>query len=220
MSKIQEEKPRRILAVYAHPDDAEIWAGGTLLAHKAHGDRIVVCILTHGDGPRAVEAQAGAAALGAELIQFPLPDRAVRDSEDAVGLVAEVMRRLRPTIVLTHWALDSHPDHEATWRITRGAILRGEAERTLQALYWSDTYNGAGLHGDFEPDCLVDVTPYWEAKIAALNAHVSQNPPHYVEMIGRQCGLHGARSGVRVAEGFRRAPFLGKGRRAGRLLAD
>jgi LmbE family N-acetylglucosaminyl deacetylase len=213
-----EQEPRTILAVYAHPDDAEIWAGGTLLAHQAHGDRIAVCVLTHGDGPRAAEARAGAAALGADMIQFALPDRAVRESEEAVSLVADVLRRLRPTIVLTHWALDSHPDHEATWRITRGAILHSEAERTLRALYWSDTYNGAGLYGTFEPDCLVDVTPYWEAKIAALGAHVSQNPPHYVEMIGRQCGLHGVRSGVPLAEGFRRAPFLGTGRRAGPLL--
>lgn len=216
----EQQGPRTILAVYAHPDDAEIWAGGTLLAHRAHGDRIVVCVLTHGDGPRAPEAAVGAAALGAELIQFALTDRAVRDSEEAVGLVTDVMQCISPGIVITHWAQDSHPDHEATWRITRGAILRSEAENTLQALYWSDTYNGAGLHGNFEPDCLVDVTPYWDDKIAALGAHMSQGPSFYVEMISRQCSLHGARSGVRFAEGFRRAPFIGRGRRASRLLED
>jgi LmbE family N-acetylglucosaminyl deacetylase len=214
------QQPRTVLAVYAHPDDAEIWAGGTLLAHRASGDRTVVCILTHGDSPRAAEARGGASTLGAELIQLTLPDRAVRDSAEAVSLVAEIMRRMRPTIVLTHWAEDSHPDHEATWRITRGAILQGEVESTLRALYWSDTYNGAGLHSDFEPDCLVDVSPYWPAKIAALGAHTSQQPAQYVAMISRQCSVHGARAGVPFAEGFRRVSFIGRGRRAERLLPD
>jgi LmbE family N-acetylglucosaminyl deacetylase len=206
--------------MYAHPDDAEIWAGGTLLAHKASGDRTVVCILTHGDGPRAAEARVAASTLGVELIQLTLPDRSVRDSAEAVSLVAEIMRRMRPTIVLTHWAQDSHPDHEATWRITRGAILRGDVENTVKALYWSDTYNSTGLYGTFEPDCLVDVTPHWPVKIAALGAHVSQQPSQYAAMISRQCSAHGARAGVRFAEGFRRVPFIGRGRRAERLLPE
>lgn len=205
---------RRILAVYAHPDDAEIWAGGTLLAHRAAGDHTAICVLTHADTHRASEAQRGAEALGAALHHFAFPDRALRADEATIAAVARVLRRERPQIVLTHWAGDSHPDHRATWSAVRAAILLAEAEGDVEALFWSDTYNGLGETALFQPDTLVDVTAQWDAKLAALAAHESQRPEQYVSMTGRQCSLHGARSGVAFAEGFARVPFIGRGRRA------
>jgi N-acetylglucosamine malate deacetylase 1 len=208
------QEGRRILAVYAHPDDAEIWAGGTLLAHRASGDNTAICVLTHADTHRAPEAQRGAEALGARLHHFAFPDRALRADAPTIASVAEALRGERPQIILTHWAEDSHPDHRATWEAVRAAILLAEAERDLEALFWSDTYNGAGETGLFHPNALVDVTAHWEAKLAALAAHVSQRPEQYVAMAGRQCSLHGARSGVAYAEGFLRVPFIGRGRHA------
>ncbi len=47
--------PGSVLAVMAHPDDAELWAGGTLALHAAH------------DAVRDAEARAGAEILGASL---------------------------------------------------------------------------------------------------------------------------------------------------------
>jgi LmbE family N-acetylglucosaminyl deacetylase len=205
---------RGILAIYAHPDDAEIWAGGTLLAHRAAGDRTAVCILTHGDSPRAAEAGEGAALLGATLHHFALPDRALRADAAAVEVVATVLRAERPNIVLTHWERDWHPDHVATWEIVRASIMLAEVENEVHGLFWSDTYNGVGARGIFEPDCLVDVSGVWDAKLAAIGAHRSQLSDDYAEMIGRQCGMHGVRGGVAYAEGFRRVPLFGRARRA------
>ncbi|HWE62637.1 MAG TPA: PIG-L deacetylase family protein, partial [Chloroflexota bacterium] len=176
-------KQRRILAVYAHPDDAEIWAGGTLLAHRAAGDRLALCVLTHGEGPRANEAMSGAATLGAQLYHLPFQDRALRFEQATLDAVAEVLRAEQPHIILTHWDGDSHPDHLTTWRIAQSAIMLAEVERTLHALYWSDTYNGVGVGGFFAPDCLVDVTPHWEEKLAAIRQHQSQEPEYYVDMV-------------------------------------
>lgn len=209
-----DPKPGGMLAVYAHPDDAEIWAGGTLLAHRAAGDRTAICILTHAESPRAEEARAGAALLGAALHHFDLPDRRLTADAGAIDLVAGVLRAERPAIVLTHWEGDWHPDHLATWEIVRAAIMAAEAENDVRALYWSDTYNGAGARGLFEPDALVDVSGVWEAKLAAIGAHRSQLPEHYAAMIGRQCGMHGVRGGVAYAEGFRRVSLFGRARRA------
>ena len=209
-----DTEQRSVLAVYAHPDDAEIWAGGTLLAHRAAGDRTAICIMTHGESHRAPEAQRGAELLGARLHHLSFPDRALRADERAIEAVAAVLRQERPQIILTHWQDDSHPDHLATWAVVRAAILLAEAEGTLQALLWSDTYNGLGTRGTFEADCLVDVSRYWEGKLEALSAHKSQRPEQYVAMTGRTCALHGARAGVPLAEGFRRVPFIGTARRA------
>ena len=209
---------RGVLAIYAHPDDAEIWAGGTLLAHRAAADRTAICIMTHGDTARAPEARRGAESLGARLHHLSFPDRALRADEPAIQAVAAILREERPQIILTHWHEDSHPDHLATWVVVRAAILLAEAERDLRALLWSDTYNGSGTAGPFAPDCLVDVSPHWEGKLAALAAHQSQRPEQYVAMAERACALHGARSGVAWAEGFRRVPFIGAGRRASATL--
>ncbi len=208
------QTPRRVLAIYAHPDDAELWAGGTLLRHRALGDRTAICVLTHGDSGRAEEARRGASLLHAQLYQFAFPDRTLRAERALVAEVAEVLRTEQPQIILTHWHDDIHPDHEATWTAVRAAVLAAEVENSLQAMYWSDTYNGLGLHGAFEPDCLVDVSSQWEAKLTALHAHASQQPQQYVDMTTRQCALHGARGGVRYAEGFRRVPLFGRVRSA------
>ena len=87
-------------------------------------------------------------------------------------------------------------------------------ESEVQALFWSDTYNGIGGGGLFQPDCVIDVSAHWQQKLTAINAHSSQNPGVYTAMITRQCAMHGARSGVLFAEGFRRAPLFGRARRA------
>ena len=212
--------PRRVLALYAHPDDAEIWAGGTLLLHRAAGDQLAICVLTHGDTERAEEARLGATRLGAALIQYSFPDRRLAADRETIAAVARVLRDLQPDVILTHWERDSHPDHVAVWLSTQAAILDAEIEAHVQAVFWSDTYNGLGTSGAFEPDSVVDVSAVWREKLEALDAHSSQHPETYAAMIDRQCGLHGARAGVNYAEGFRRAPLFGRVKRPLSTLWD
>jgi len=205
---------RRILTIHAHPDDAEIWAGGALLAHRAAGDLTAICVLTGGDGARAEEAQRGADLLGAALFHLSFPDRALRFGPDPIEAVLRVLRETRPGIVVTHWPEDLHPDHVATWEIARAAITLATSEIGRPAVFWSDTYGGLGARGPFVADCLVDVTGVWEQKRAAILAHQSQDPEHYLQMMESQCGLHGIHGQVRYAEGFIRVPFFSRGRKA------
>ncbi|MDB5078033.1 MAG: mshB3, partial [Chloroflexi bacterium] len=219
-NNVQERARRRVLAVYAHPDDAEIWAGGTLLAHRELGDHTAVCVMTHGDTARHAEAKHGARLLDATLHHLSFQDRALALANGAVEALAEVLRRERPHIILTHWSADSHPDHRATWEITRAAILLAEAERELAGLFWSDTYNSLGESGLFAADSFINVSDMWKAKLAAIMAHESQHPADYCAMTSNQCALLGAGCGVRYAEGFRRVPFIGRGHRAAATLNE
>jgi LmbE family N-acetylglucosaminyl deacetylase len=205
---------RRILTIYAHPDDAEIWAGGTLLAHQVAGDQVAMCVLTHGDSPRAEEARQGAELLGAALHHLAFPDRALRFGPETIEAVLAVLRATRPGIVLTHWPEDFHPDHVAAWEITRAAITLVTSEIGRPAVFWSDTYGGLGVRGPFAPDCLVDVTAVWDRKREAIQAHRSQNPDQYLHMAELQCGLHGVHGQTRYAEGYIRVPFFSRGRMA------
>ena len=210
----------RVLGIFAHPDDAEIWAGGTLLAHRSRGDETAICVLTHGDDARADEARRGADLLQARLIHLAYRDRGLPVVQGAMEAVAEVLAAERPNLVITHWHEDSHPDHRAVWEITGAAIMLAGVENDIRALVSCDTYNGIGVSGHFEPEYLIDVSAVWNDKVGAVLAHISQDPEHYNRMITRQCALHGAACGVQFAEGFVRVPYLGRGRSARTTLWD
>ena len=79
-----------LVTMLAHPDDAEILAGGTLYHHRQRGDSVAICSLTYTrDSPRGQEAAEGARRLGADFVCFGLTDMAVaRYTPEAVERVA------------------------------------------------------------------------------------------------------------------------------------
>ena len=127
--------PRTILAIGAHAGDAELTTGLLLAKQRRLGDRTVILHLTLGEGgnpkltPDAYgeqkrrEAQAVASALGAEVLFAPYKDGQLPDDDAARRYVAEVIRQVRPTHVLTHWGESIHKDHAATHRIVVDAVL-------------------------------------------------------------------------------------------------
>ena len=136
---------RTVLAIGAHAGDAEITTGALLARHKRLGDRVVILHLTLGEGgnpklsPAAYgeqkkrEALAAAQALGAEVLFGPWKDGELRDTEEAARFVADVIRQVKPTHVVTHWKASLHPDHEAAHRIVNAAVLLASLEGFVSA---------------------------------------------------------------------------------------
>ena len=120
-----------VLAVGAHPDDVELGCGGTLLALKARGHRFAIVDCTAGEkgsrgdaATRAAEAKAAAESLGASgRACLGLPDTALADTDGAVRLMVEEIRKWRPKLVIGHDGGDRHPDHAAAARIVRRAAF-------------------------------------------------------------------------------------------------
>jgi N-acetylglucosamine malate deacetylase 1 len=202
----------RILTVLAHPDDAEIWAGGTLARHVAEGDEALICSLAGDLGSlRAGEAGESAALLGAQVTLLSQTDRQMRLNDDLVQALAALFTDYRPNVIVTHWEQDSHPDHVLTNTATRAAIVAASGlSKELDLLLACDTYLSSGRDGMFTPDMYVDISDVWDTKLAAIRKHASQDPEYYIQTIERQCWLHGARAKVRYAEGFRRIPVYGR----------
>jgi LmbE family N-acetylglucosaminyl deacetylase len=207
----------RLMAIMAHPDDAEIWAGGTICKHAERGDEaLIVYMAAIEDSVRGEEAQRGAAMLGARVSFVGLADGQVRDTPEACEQVSDLLHRFAPDILITHWADDVHADHAATaaivQRVLPFVICRVEK---VPRLWACDTYFSTGTRGPFVPDIYVDVTAQWSRKLAAIRAHRSQRPESWVTLTERQCGLHGHRyappetpPGPFYAEGFKRViPF-------------
>lgn len=190
-----------ILAVMAHPDDAELWAGGTLALHSRSAP-VTVAIPAH-DAVRDAEAVAGCAVLGARLELLESLDG------DTVG---KLIHRHRPEILMTHPVADVHPEHRAVaTAVLAGLPTAHIATGRPHRLYACDTYNSLTLHGPVNAPVIVDVSATFEQKMHALGEHASQPIAEHFAPMARNLGaLWGGRIGAGHAEAFTPLPILGR----------
>ena len=125
---------KTILAVGAHIGDMELTCGALLAANAVHGGRSVTLALTAGEKgapagadvaeyrkSKVAEAEAFAAELGGEAIVLGYPDGLLPDNDEARFAVCDVIRRVKPDILITHHAHSMHKDHAACHRIVTDA---------------------------------------------------------------------------------------------------
>lgn len=195
--------PGSVLAIMAHPDDAEMWAGGTLALHARHA---AVTIATPRPEPaRLAEAETSAAILGATLRILPAPATA----SDVTSLILAT----RPDIVITHPLADVHPDHRhiaatVLAAVPPAVITTGSPRR----LYTTDTYNSLTDHGPVRASTIIDITTTYTKKAQALAAHNGTQPitSHFGPMADTLARLWGSRIGTTHGEAFTAIPVLGR----------
>src|ERR1041385_5360602 len=121
---MSEQTKLDVLAIFSHPDDAELTMAGTLIKLKALGHRVGVADMTRGEMGtrgtpeiRAKEALDAARVMGLEVrINLELPDGHLTLDEASRQTVVRALRKYRPAVLFTsHWD-DPHPDHAATAR--------------------------------------------------------------------------------------------------------
>lgn len=136
----------RLMAILAHPDDAEIWAGGTIRKHTQRGDEAHVVYMTAtAESVRGAEARRGAAILGAQVSFIDLPDGQVRDTPEACTRVKAILQRFAPDILITHWIDDMHPDHAATASVVQRVLAFVISHIGKVPRLWAcDTYFSTG----------------------------------------------------------------------------
>lgn len=170
-----------ILAIGAHPDDAEIFMGGSLAAWGAMGARLTIAIATDGakggvGDPaalavrRAEEARAAAAVLGADLQMLGFADGALRPDVALIEALSALVRDTGADLVLTHDVADYHADHRTLSRAVDDAV--GFRAPVL----FADTRVGVG----FSPTHWIDTTARQDVKAAAIRCHQSQDPERFV----------------------------------------
>lgn len=178
------------LVIAAHPDDAEISVGGTVLRMVRAGHRVGIVDLTRGEmgtrGTRAdrdAEASAASEILGITVREnLDLPDGRVVADVPAREALAGIIRRLAPELVIAHHEDDLHPDHRAAGRLARDAWylagLRRLADEAGDApAHRPDRFLRFPGHVAFQPTFVCDIGPVWEDKIRAVQAYSSQLRP-------------------------------------------
>ena len=178
--------PLDVLAIMAHPDDAELLCGGTLIKSAGRGRRVGVLDLTAGEmgssGSAATRGREAAAAAGqmglAERRCAELPDSALENDNEARHVVAGHIRALRPAVVLTHWRVGRHRDHRIASELVRDACflsalkkldVPGEPFRPRKLVYATAFREDAD-----PPDFVVDVTDQLERKLDVISLYSSQ----------------------------------------------
>jgi N-acetylglucosamine malate deacetylase 1 len=216
-----------ILAVFAHPDDAELSVSGTLLKMKALGYRTGVVDMTRGEMGtrgtpelRAREAEQASAIMKLDVrLNLDQPDGHVWPTEEARTAMVRVIRAHRPKVLMTtHWE-DPHPDHASTSQIVRQA-----ARLASMAKYDAEAHQPAVkvpmiMHSLFSrrivPSFIIDVSDFVEDKMRAIKAHESQfytadstepttriSEKGFIEQINYRMRYFGSLIGVAAGEPF------------------
>lgn len=194
--------PERALVVFAHPDDVDFAAAGTVALWVRAGVQVTYCMVTDGDTGgqqagvdgaslaeiRRAEQQTAAALVGVSDVRFlGYPDGALVEGLELRRAITRIIRLVRPQRVLTHSPernyhriAASHPDHRAVGAATLDAVYPDARNRyAFSELFTREnltewTVEQVWLRGGPTSNHYVDITDVLELKIAAILAHHSQ----------------------------------------------
>ena len=216
------------VAFGAHPDDIELFCGGTLIKLGSQGRKIGVISLTQGElgtrgSPeiRSQEFQEAATVLKVsthKMLDIPDGDVAV-NWENKLKIIREI-RTYQPAVVFAPYWKDRHPDHENTSNLVReAAFLSGlkkietdhQAHRPYRVIYYPCWF-------DFKPSFVVNITECHDQKIKAIQAYRSQfdhpdksefgddetliSRPEFLERITTRDRFYGSSIGTTFGEPF------------------
>lgn len=228
-----------ILVFAAHPDDAELSCSGTILKYKAEGKSVGIIDLTRGElgtrgtaETRKTEAEEASRILGLDVREnLGMKDGFFRNDEEHQLQIIEKIRQYQPEIVLCNAEFDRHPDHGKAGQLVVDAVfLSGLPKINTQAEGRSQEAWRPRLLLQFiqdayiSPDIILDVSDFWEGKIASIQAYKSQffNPgyeseeqqtyisnPGFLKVIEGRARELGKHIGGTYAEGYTSKKLLG-----------
>lgn len=208
------------LVVAPHPDDAEIGMGGTIVAFRKAGVRVVILDLSDGEPTpfgspelRAQETKLASNILGlSERILLGLKNREIFDTVESRKKIAEVIRSVRPTIIFAPYWEDAHPDHVQASALVDAARFYAKFVRAdLQHEPWYPRrevyFLSTHMRVRVSPSFIFDISDHLDAKMASIRAYASQFVQHRknaerLEVIRNEALYWGGEIGTKAGEPF------------------
>lgn len=176
-----------VLVVGAHPDDAELGAGGTIAKLKKQGHRVGILDLSDGEPTphgtpeiRRKEAEDAAKILGIDVREIlGLENRKIIDTIEARKEIANIIRKYMPEVIITHPKDESHPDHIAAYNLVYASSfyarltkwqLTGEPWKVKRIFHFPGGHQRVNRKVSF----IVDISDFIEQKMKALECYKSQ----------------------------------------------
>lgn len=180
-----------LLAIVAHPDDAELSVAGVLLKQADRGGSFAIVDLTRGERGtrgsaelRAEETRRANEVLGIDESRrwnLEIPDGGITETDEHIARVVTAIRHFRPRTLLLPWRKDRHPDHQDAHRLIHRSLFEAgltarvtehdgrtqEPFRPLQSYSFFHTY-------ETTPMLVVDITDQLDRKLEAIAAYGSQ----------------------------------------------
>ena len=221
-----------ILVFGAHPDDAELGAGGTIAKEAATGKKVGIVDLTRGElGTRGTpELRDKEAAKAAEILGISIRENLefadgffVNDRPHQLEVI-RMIRKYRPEIVLCNAIDDRHIDHARGAKLVSGAcflsgLVKIDTKMTGGA-EWQEPWRPKAVYHyiqwkNLEPDFVLDVSRFIEKKQEAILAYSSQffdpnsdepetpiSSKNFLDSVNYRARDLGRLVGVDYAEGF------------------
>jgi len=187
------QAPLRLLIIGAHPDDADVHAGGLAALYRAAGHEVKMVSLTNGNAGhhlirgdelarrRKAEAAAAGAVIGATYDVFDIDDGRLQPTLENRAQVIRLIRTFNPDLVLTHRPNDYHPDHRYTSQLVQDSAYMltvppvvpdvPHLRRNPVIMYLPDDFQKPY---PFTPAVAVDVTGVYDKIADMLHCHQSQ----------------------------------------------
>jgi len=219
-----------ILVFAAHPDDAELSCSGTIASHIGQGYRVGIIDLTQGElgtrgsiRERAEEAMESSKVLNLAVREnLKFEDGFFKNDRAHQLQIVQKIRKYKPTVIFANAIQDRHPDHGKAAQLVKDSVFLSGLVKVL-------TEDGGEVQGPWrpdnvyhyiqtnyiEPDFVVDVSAFWDKKIASIKAFKTQfyNPDStgpetfisksgFLEFIEARAIELGHRIGAKYGEGF------------------
>ncbi|MGB0579404.1 MAG: PIG-L deacetylase family protein [Limisphaerales bacterium] len=187
------DKPLRIIAFGAHPDDAEFQMGGTAIKFAKAGHKVKLVSVTNGDighwkmagGPLAIrrtkEVKEAAKRMGIEVEVLDIHDGELEPTLENRKKITRLIRDWQADMVFAHRPWDYHPDHRYTGILVQDAAFMVAVpyicpdtpplQKRATFFYFPD---GFTKPYPFKPDVAVSIDDVFEDKLHAIDALESQ----------------------------------------------
>lgn len=211
-----------ILVVSPHPDDETLGAGGTIIRMLDEGHRVFWLNITGVEEYEAITEEEKVLR-SKEIIEinhfygytrffnlnFPTTKLDIIESNFAISKISEVIKQVEPNWIILPDYNDAHSDHKYVfdWCFASSKVFRFPYIKKILTMEILSETNFGRPDNPFNPNLFVDITPYIEKKLFAMQIYKSElkeHPfPRSADTIYALATLRGSMAGVKYAESFK-----------------